>query len=186
MLQHREKVLAHAEQQLRSQGRLNSSERLSLYKKFLKIENHRVRLKHNSGASGREVCSQLASLVDVVLRHLLEGALESASEQKAKPLPLALVAIGGYGRGELNPYSDIDIMFLHPDGVKNVDQQLGSTVQQVLYMLWDVGFKVGHSTRSISEANKQANSDMLSKTSLLEARLVAGDEQLFKEFRAAF
>jgi [protein-PII] uridylyltransferase len=186
MLRHREKVLAHAEQQLFSRGKATPAELLALYKKFLKIENHRIRLKHYSGGGGRDVCAQRASLVDIVLRHLLEAAMDQEPELRAKLPKLSLVAIGGYGRGELNPYSDIDIMFLHPDGVRNVDQQLGPIVQKVLYMLWDCGFKVGHSTRSISEANKQANADMLSKTSLLEARLVTGDEGLFKDFRTAF
>ena len=74
MLRHREKVLAHAEQQLRSQGVLNAGERLSLYKKFLKIENHRILLKHHAGGGGREICAQRASLVDIVLRHLLDTA----------------------------------------------------------------------------------------------------------------
>jgi [protein-PII] uridylyltransferase len=96
------------------------------------------------------------------------------------------VAIGGYGRGELNPYSDIDIMFLHEDGLKNVEKHLGQVVQQILYMLWDVGFKVGHSTRSITGAIKQANATCSRKTSLLEARLVAGDEELFEQFRKEF
>src|SRR5579864_4007069 len=106
MLRHREKVLAHAEQQLRSQGQLSSAELLSLYKKFLKIENHRIRLKHHSGGGGREICAQRASLVDVVLRHLLDAAVESSPNREKLP-KIALVAIGGYGRGELNPFSDI-------------------------------------------------------------------------------
>ena len=185
MLRHREKVLAHAEQQLRSQGQLNSAERLSLYKKFLKIENHRIRLKHHSGGGGREICAQRASLVDVVLRHLLDAAAESVESDDKIP-KLAIVAIGGYGRGELNPFSDIDIMFLHDDSMKQLDARLNEIVQQILYMLWDVGFKVGHSTRSISGAVKQANEDMLSKTALLESRLIAGDEDLFAKLRAAF
>jgi len=185
MMRHREKVLAHAEQQLRSQGQLNSAELLSLYKKFLKIENHRIRLKHHSGGGGREICAQRASLVDVVLRHLLDSAIETAPVQKGLP-KLALVAIGGYGRGELNPFSDVDIMFLHDDSMKQLDPRLNDIVQQILYMLWDVGFKVGHSTRSISGAVKQANEDMLSKTALLESRSIAGDEALFEKFRAAF
>jgi len=185
MLRHREKVLAHAEQQLRSQGQLSSAELLSLYKKFLKIENHRIRLKHHSGGGGREICGQRASLVDVVLRHLLDAAVES-SPNRAKLPKIGLVAIGGYGRGELNPFSDIDIMFLHDDSMKQLDPQLNEIVQQILYMLWDVGFKVGHSTRSISGAVKQANEDMLSKTALLESRLIAGDDDLFARFRIAF
>jgi [protein-PII] uridylyltransferase len=184
-LRHREKVLAHAEQQLRSQGKVDPAERLTLYKKFLKIENHRIRLKHHSGGGGREICSQRASLVDVALRHLLESAIEATSEQHKLP-KLALVAIGGYGRGELNPFSDVDIMFLHEDSMRQLDPRINDIVQQILYMLWDVGFKVGHSTRSISGAIKQANEDMLSKTALLESRFIAGDEDLFGKFRDAF
>lgn len=185
MLRHREKVLAHAEQQLRSQGQLNSAELLSLYKKFLKIENHRIRLKHHSGGGGREICTQRANLVDIVLRHLLEAAIEGGLDGKKLP-KLSLVAIGGYGRGELNPFSDIDIMFLHDDSMKQLDPRLNEIVQRILYMLWDVGFKVGHSTRSISGAVKQANEDMLSKTALLESRLIAGDSDLFEKFRVSF
>jgi len=184
-LRHREKVLAHAEQQLRSQGELNAADLLSLYKKFLKIENHRIRLKHYSGGGGREICAQRASLVDIVLRHLLEAGIDDVDADK--PLPkLALVALGGYGRGELNPFSDVDIMFLHDDGTKQLDPRLNDIVQHILYMLWDVGFKVGHSTRSISDSIKHANEDMLSKTALLEARFIAGNEALFEKFRTAF
>lgn len=185
MLRHREKVLAHAEQQLRSQGKLNSAELLELYKKFLKIENHRIWLKHRSGGGGREICAERAHLVDIVLRHLLDAALEELPGAKAKPLRLVLVAIGGYGRGELNPFSDVDIMFLYKEAGKG-EERINEVIQQILYMLWDVGFKVGHSTRTIAAAIKQANADMLSKTSLLEARLVAGDEELFDEFRGEF
>src|ERR1051325_3714986 len=185
MLRHREKVLAHAEQQLLSQGQLNSAELLSLYKKFLKIENHRIRLKHYSGGGGREICAQRASLVDIVLRHLLETANRTGANTGRLPR-LALVAIGGYGRGELNPFSDVDIMFLHEDSTRQIDSRINDVVQQILYMLWDVGFKVGHSTRSVSGAVKQANVDMLSKTALLESRFIAGDEALFQTFKAAF
>ncbi len=184
LLGHREKVLAHAELQLRSQGKLNSAELLQLYKKFLKIENHRIWLKHRAGGGGRAICAERAHLVDIVLTHLLDAAIEGL-DGKIGPVRLALVAIGGYGRGELNPYSDVDIMFLHPDASK-AEAQVNDIVQQILYMLWDVGFKVGHSTRSISAAVKQANADMLSKTSLLEARLVVGDQALFDQFRETF
>src|SRR3954470_11223261 len=111
MLQQSEKVLAHAEQQLLAKGTPSSNELLGLYKKFLKIENHRIRLKHYSGGGGREICGQLATLVDIVLRHLLDQAIMTADG--SEPMPrLSLVALGGYGRGELNPFSDIDIMFL--------------------------------------------------------------------------
>ncbi len=71
MLSQSEKVLAHAEQQLLAKGPASSNDLLGLYKKFLKIENHRIRLQHYSGGGGREICGQLATLVDIVLRHLL-------------------------------------------------------------------------------------------------------------------
>lgn len=185
MLRHREKVLAHAEQQLRSQGALNAKDLLTLYKKFLKIENHRIALKHRAGEGGREICAQRASLLDIVLRHLLEHAMEGLP--KAGKLPrIALVAVGGYGRGEMNLFSDVDIMFLHPDKPKKLDPRLDSVVEKILYTLWDAGFKVGHCTRSVSGAIQFANADMQSKTACLEARCIAGDAALFKEFHDKF
>lgn len=179
-LRHREKVLAHAEGRLASQGRRDPKDRLLLYRKFLKIENHRLRLKHNAGGGGREIAQQRATLVDIVLRHLYEPLMEPDS------VGLSLVAIGGYGRGELNPLSDVDIMFLHEGPSRLLDTRIKEVVQSVLYMLWDIGFKVGHSTRSIPGAVKQANADMLSKTSLLESRLVCGDPVLFSAFQDTF
>jgi [protein-PII] uridylyltransferase len=181
---HREKVLAHAEAQLALEGKESPAERLALYRRFLKIENHRLRLKHHAGEGGREIAHQRASLVDIVLRHLFDAA--AAKNGEVNPEELSLVAIGGYGRDELNPFSDVDIMFLYNSKAKEVPAALNEVIQMILYMLWDIGFKVGHSTRSIAGAIKQANIDMLSKTSLLEARHVAGSEELFTEFRREF
>jgi len=200
-MRHREKVLAHAEQELFSKGDLRSEDLLKLYQKFIKLENHRIRLRHTSGGGGREVSGQRATVVDIVLRHLLgaarrldggpsggtEGSAGIKTPNGTPSVSVALVAIGGYGRGELNPFSDVDLMFLH-DGSSNAvaQEQLGGIVEKILYTLWDVGFKVGHSTRTPEEAIEQANKDMLSKTSLLEARLVAGDEALFARFQKQF
>src|SRR3981081_451339 len=183
MSQHLEKILAHAERQLASEGKTHLRERLELYKKCLKIEEHRLRLKHYSGGGGLEVVRDRATLLDVVLRHLFEEAVEGSASAGVTP-PLGLLAIGGYGRGELNPYSDVDILFLHPSG--RIATEAAEVIEQVLYMLWDVGFKVGHSTRSIDEAIKLANSDVLTKTSLLESRFLAGDHRLHSKFRRDF
>ena len=182
LLRHREKVLAHAEQQLASQGKTSDSELLTLYKKFLKIENHRLRLKHYAGGGGLEIAQQRANLLDIVLRHLYDAAAEG---KKAKQgMGIALVAIGGYGRGELNPFSDVDIMFLHE--AATMPPEIGAIIESILYTLWDVGFKVGHASRSIEGAIKQANVDMLSKTALLETRFIAGDAKLCNRFKAEF
>jgi [protein-PII] uridylyltransferase len=183
MSQHLEKILAHAERQLTSEGSRRLRERLDLYKKFLKIEEHRLRLKHYSGAGGLEIVRDRAALLDIVLRHLFEGALDG-SDYADKTPPVALLAIGGYGRGELSPYSDVDILFLHDSS--RISAEAAEVIEQVLYMLWDVGFKVGHSTRSIDEAIKLANADVLTKTSLLESRFLAGDHRRHSKFRREF
>jgi [protein-PII] uridylyltransferase len=182
-MQHLEKILAHAERELAPEGSRRLRERLDLYKKFLKVEEHRLRLKHYSGSSGLEIVRDRAALLDVILRHLFGGALEGSAFTERTP-PLALLAIGGFGRGELNPYSDVDILFLHDS--HRLAAEITDVVEQVLYMLWDVGFKVGHSTRSINEAIHLANSDVLTKTSLLESRFLAGDHRLHSKFRRDF
>jgi [protein-PII] uridylyltransferase len=181
---HRELVLAHAEQELASQGMDDEAELLTLYKKFLRIENHRLRLKHQAGGGGREIVQQRAVLVDIVLRHLYRAATKLTKPQEVG-CAVALVAIGGFGRGELNPFSDVDLMFLHED-CRVIPEQIGSMIEAILRTLWDVGFKVGHSTRSVAGAIKQANVDMLSKTALLESRFIVGDRKLYDTFKAEF
>src|SRR3981081_859271 len=114
MARHLDQVLAHAENQLAVTGAQRPTEVLPIYKKFLKIEEHRLRLKHQAGGSGREICARRVDLVDVLLRHVFAAA--AAAVHGSSDLiesPLALIALGGYGRGELNPSSDVDVMLLH-------------------------------------------------------------------------
>jgi [protein-PII] uridylyltransferase len=186
MPRHLEQVLAHAESRLAGTGSKRPTEVLPLYKKFLKVEEHRLRLKHQAGASGREICARRAELVDVLLRYVFGGAAATARGNGETKVPLALIALGGYGRGELNPFSDIDVMLLHHQRATEISPDLEEMVNQVLYLLWDSGFKVGHSTRSIKEAIAQANRDMRTKTAMLESRFLAGDSELAREFRKQF
>src|SRR6266699_116324 len=87
---------------------------LARYKNFLKVESHRLKILHRAGAGGREICQARAAVLDVLLRSVLEAVRNNTRvESKTAPPAFALVAMGGYGRGELNPQSDIDIMFLH-------------------------------------------------------------------------
>src|SRR5881409_836658 len=185
MSRHLEQVLAHAANRLAATGGTRPTEVLPLYKKFLKVEEHRLRLKHQAGGGGREICARRAELIDVLLQYVF-GAAATATRRGASRTPLALVALGGYGRGELNPFSDIDVMLLHGEGTRKISPHLEEMVQQVLYLLWDSGFKVGHSTRSIKEAIAQANRDMRTKTAMLESRFLAGDRELAREFREQF
>ncbi len=187
MPRHLEQVLAHAESQLAATGATRPTEVLPLYKKFLKIEEHRLRLKHQAGGGGREICARRVDLVDVLLRHVFNAATTAVCTPEMKnATPLALVALGGYGRHELNPSSDVDVMVLHGGGSGNVPPYIQQVVEQILYLLWDIGFKVGHSTRVIKEAIAQANSDMLTKTAMLESRFLIGDVDLAKTFREQF
>jgi [protein-PII] uridylyltransferase len=183
---HLEQVLAHAASRLAATGARRPTEVLPLYKKFLKVEEYRLRLKHQAGGGGREICARRAELVDVLLQYVFGAAATSARGNEAAEVPLALIALGGYGRGELNPFSDIDVMLLHHQEKKGISPHLEEMVQQVLYLLWDSGFKVGHSTRSIKEAVAQANQDMRTKTAMLESRFLAGDAELAREFRRQF
>ncbi|HEY6154284.1 MAG TPA: [protein-PII] uridylyltransferase [Candidatus Udaeobacter sp.] len=180
-----EKVLAHAESRLAPTGKRRPTEVLPLYKKFLKVEEHRLRLRHQAGGGGREITARRAELVDVLLRYVFGAASSVARGNGEAEVPLALIALGGYGRGELNPFSDVDVMLLH-DQRAEVSPHLEEMVNQILYLLWDSGFKVGHSTRSIREAIAQANSDMHTKTAMLEARFLAGNPELAKQFRKQF
>jgi len=180
---HLEKVLAHAEDQLALAGKQRPTEVLPTYKKFLKLEEHRLRLKHQAGGGGREICARRGELVDVILRHVFAAAANAVGQSETS---LALIALGGYGRGELNPFSDVDVMLLHGDAAGKVSPYVEEMAEQILYLLWDIGFKVGHSTRSMKEALAQANHDMLTKTAMLESRFLAGDRVLAREFRNQF
>jgi [protein-PII] uridylyltransferase len=183
---HLEQVLTHAARRLAATGARRPTEVLPLYKKFLKVEEHRLRLKHQAGGGGREICARRSELVDVLLQYVFGAAAATAAPgDGATGVSLALIALGGYGRGELNPFSDIDVMLLHR-GTKEISPHLEEMVEQVLYLLWDSGFKVGHSTRSIKEAIAQANQDMRTKTAMLESRFLAGDAELAQEFRGQF
>src|SRR5436309_3439808 len=142
MSRHLEQVLAHAENQLAVTGAKRPTEALPLYKKFLKLEEHRLRLKHQAGGGGREICARRADLVDILLRHVFGAAVAAAGGQKESAAPaLALIALGGYGRGELNPFSDVDVMLLHGPKAKKISPYIEQIVEQILYLLWDIGFK---------------------------------------------
>jgi [protein-PII] uridylyltransferase len=175
----------HAREALKPvlEGQLSPAERIAHYKRFLKIEEHRILLQHRAGAGGLEVARTRSALIDTVISSTLEAALNA---RKGQVPPIALVATGGYGRSTLNPRSDIDILFLLPRASTKLPLPLQELVQDVLYLLWDVGFKVGHACRSIPECIEEAKRDAENKTSLMDARLIAGDADLFAQFQNRF
>src|SRR5262245_36668126 len=109
-----EKIEANAAARLTLEpGRL-ATEELPRYKAFLKVDTHRLKRLHRAVGGGVEICRARAAILDVIIRRLWETAKASLSVQAQNEFPeLALAAIGGFGRAELNPHSDIDFMFLH-------------------------------------------------------------------------
>src|SRR4029453_19036412 len=121
---HLDQVLAHAASRLAATGTRRPTEVLPLYKKFLKVEEHRLRLKHQAGGGGREICARRAELVDVLLQYVFGAAATGTRRNGESGIALSLIALGGYGRGELNPFSDIDVMLLHHKGRKKISPHL--------------------------------------------------------------
>ncbi|MFM7556912.1 MAG: nucleotidyltransferase domain-containing protein, partial [Verrucomicrobiota bacterium] len=159
------------------------SDELPRYKRFLKVEGHRLKILHRGGASSLEVCRARSAMMDVLVRHLWSSIQSVFPAPKGKSPKVALVAFGGYGRGELNPFSDIDLMFLHADGLGPEGPELKALADWtsgLLYTLWDIGLKVGHAVRTVDDCIRLANEDMQAKTALLEARRITGDEALFE------
>ncbi|MFZ5805940.1 MAG: [protein-PII] uridylyltransferase [Verrucomicrobiota bacterium] len=184
---HLEKVLRHAAQKLSKAAELDPQASLDVYRDFLKLEEHRLYLAHNAGEGGLSFSQKRAEMLDVVLRHIWQAALKPLDASKNKHA-LALVAVGGYGRKELCPYSDVDLLFLSAHSLQDspTAQLLTSVVERMLYVLWDMDFKVGHATRTLDEVVEQGNADLRTKTALLEARLIAGSEKFYEEFQRRF
>lgn len=133
---------------------------------------------------GNRAKGDLSFLFDQVIRIVHDAAARAYPVSNPTAADrLAVVAVGGYGRGELAPYSDIDLLFLFPWKQTAHGEQI---VEYMLYMLWDLGLKVGHSTRSIDDCVRLAKRDLTIRTALLEARFLWGKQSLFLEMRKAF
>ena len=111
--------------------------------------------------------------------HLRKGVLENVPKAEG----WALVAVGGFGRGELGFASDLDLLFLHERRLPQVLQEL---VRDLVYCLWDGGFEVGHVTASISSIKRLAQEDFTVLTNYLETRLIVGDQRLYDTWRKSF
>ncbi|WP_421708011.1 [protein-PII] uridylyltransferase [Algihabitans sp.] len=161
------------------------SEILELLKGTLAQGREEIRRRFEAGASGRTTAALLAWQADQIVRliydHVGQDLYPLANPSMAERLSLA--AAGGYGRGELAPYSDIDLLFLLPYKTTPRSEQV---IESVLYYLWDLGFKVGHATRSVDDCLRQARQDVTIATNLLESRFLWGDQALFLEFKSRY
>jgi len=165
-------------------GRATFTEKRPLYlaacKHFLNHYREEIKNLHREGAGGETVVKAVSDMTDKMVCKLFQCITDNKSTAAQPRERLALVAIGGYGRGELNPFSDIDLMFLYEG--KDL-QHIEEIAQKLLYFLWDMRLDVGYSVRTLSDCVEMAASDATVKTALLDARLLIGNRSLFKEFQ---
>jgi len=134
---------------------------------------------------GRRCAERLSGMTDDIIRVLFEVASKQLypAQNPSEAERMAVVATGGYGRGVLAAGSDIDLLFLLPYKQTAWGEQVA---EAILYCLWDMGLKVGHATRSISDCIRQAKTDMTARTALLEARFLVGERKLYDDLLARF
>jgi len=144
-----------------------------------------IRRRFEATGDGSSVMREQSFLMDQLIRVLFDLVTG-----EIYPLPnptsgerLAIIAVGGYGRGELAPYSDIDLLFLLPYKRTPYTEQV---VEYLLYLLWDLGLRIGQATRSVEECQRLAKSDLTIRTGLLEARYLCGDQALFRDLKKRF
>ncbi len=146
-------------------------------KTFCATERERIYSRHQFGIGGREIVEEYTRLADTVIRRIYQHAVGAPES-----VPIAILALGGYGREELNPYSDIDIMLVYDESRMSL-KQLDPYATQLIPVLWDVRFDVGHSCRSIKECIRATYDDIFSKTSMLEARYIVGSKAVYRKFQ---
>ncbi len=138
-----------------------------------------------TGANGPEVAEATTFLMDQLIRTVHDYAITYAYPRGVRTSgeQVGIAAVGGYGRRELAPGSDLDLLFLLPHKPTAHSEQV---VEFMLYMLWDLGLKVGHATRSVDDCVKRARQDLTIRTNLLEARRLWGSQSLFHEFERRY
>ena len=155
---------------------------LATFKDALAGGRAEVRRRFDQHGDGTQTVRENCFLIDQLVRivHDFAVAYELQQNIRTSGEAMSLVAVGGYGRGELSPQSDIDLLFLTPYKRTPWHEQI---VEYVLYMLWDMGLKVGQSTRSADECVRMAKGDLTIRTALLEMRWLWGDQALYFDLK---
>ena len=148
---------------------------VELFRHTLRTVNEALEDRFHRGVDVSDLVHQRAWYIDELLIRAWDRFMAAQAGE------LALVAVGGYGRGELHPHSDIDLLILLGPGLKPA---CGGAIERFLAFLWDIGLKVGHSVRTVEECVQEATQDVGVATNLMEARRVAGSQRLFDEMRA--
>jgi len=152
---------------------------LAVCRPWLAAERERLRTQFYAKGNAAALIEAHAAAIDKLLTELYA----CARPKTGKPIPMAVVAVGGYGRRELFPYSDIDLLFLYES---KYEKQASTISEFILYVLWDLGLKVGQAHRSVEDALALAKADFTIRTTILDARYVAGSAALFKQFIEQF
>ena len=136
--------------------------------------------KHRAGAGGAEIVAAYTTIVDYLIHYLFTVVSDDFIRRfPTQNQQCAVVAQGGYGRGELNPQSDLDLSFLYS---WKISPYVESVTEKLLYTLWDAGLRVGSAVRTVSESIRLAETDMKVKTTILDSRFLCGDYALYGEF----
>jgi [protein-PII] uridylyltransferase len=152
-------------------------------REYLTAVRAEIRARHDAGAGGLELVASYTAAVDALVCFLHANASTHFLEHYPRiNQKCSVLGQGGYGRAELNPYSDIDLLFLYP---WKVNPYVETVAEVILYALWDAGLTVGHALRNTRECGRLAARDLKVKTAVLDARYLAGDEPLFAEFDRA-
>jgi len=158
---------------------------LPLLKTALADGQAEIKRRFMENNKGRPSMHAASFLIDQLIRTIYDVATVHVYPL-SNPTPeekLSLMAVGGYGRGELAPFSDVDLLFLFPYKQTSWCEQV---IEYCLYLLWDLGLKVGHATRTPDECIRLAKKDITIQTALLEARYLWGDQDLAQEMRTKF
>jgi [protein-PII] uridylyltransferase len=153
----------------------NPLQRLEALRLLLETERSRIRADFDSGESAVSTTAETADMVDALLRSQLEARMNATGSA----WEIALVAVGGYGRREMCPKSDVDLLILTPE---KPSASVLAEVEQLLYPLWDLGFVLGQAVRSISECRKASEDDVETYTAFLQERFLGGNFSLYRQF----
>ena len=182
------RIRQHADLRLDFRATQSTKARLEQIKEFMRLEKEMLQRYHQKGDSGLRLTRARSVILDVLVQNLFSFALQALEESAERTKPMCILATGGYGRGELSPHSDIDLMFLYPPSTmgKPLEFLKETMTREILYPLWDSGLKVGHASRDVKEAISEAQNDIRNKNSMLDARYLCGDRKVASKFISRF
>ena len=147
---------------------------LKTWRAYLREKREALQASYEKNGSPSRLLGRHAKLIDHILQSIWEGM--------EFPPSVALLAVGGYGRGELYPHSDVDVLILLED---EPNESVNTQLEKLVGMFWDMGLEIGHSVRTLEECIQEAKKDITVQTNMLETRLLSGDKNLFKLFCSA-